>query len=295
MNIGFIGAGAMGGAIAGAICKKINESLPKKESDLDEAGKDSLTEDFWKELKVNISTKDPSHAEQFAKKYDCGFSKDNKTIAQWADYLFLAVKPKDIESVLKEIKFTLLEKNTETTIITMAAGVTIKKIEDIICLGSGRLSYKVIRIMPNIAGSVGAGLTALTLGNNLDSKDILVVKKLLEVTGEVAEITEDKINALTCVSGSAIAFFFIAAEALTDASVKLGISRSDASKYAAQTIAGAAALLKNGQHPAKLKDAVTSPAGTTIEGVAFLERAGFRSAIIDAVSAMDKKCSSMQK
>lgn len=235
-------------------------------------------------LDMVVSAKTFEHAKNFAIKHNCTALQDNKEVVSGAQYVFIAVKPQGLNELSLDLKGNIA---SDCVIISMMAGVTIKRLEE--SFGSSNI----IRIMPNIACSVGAALTALCAADGIKQSDIDNVKTLLEASGVVTVTSESLIDAITCVSGSAIAFCFMFAEALGDAAVKLGIKRPDAYKYCAQTMLGAAKMLERGTHPAILKDSVCSPAGTTIEGVAMLEKCGYRGAILSAVDSMYNKCKRM--
>ena len=140
--------------------------------------------------------------------------------------------------------------------------------------------------MPNMPAAIGEAMTALSANSVAKEEDIATVKTLLEAAGKVEIVDEKLMDCVTAVSGSGPAFVFMFIEAMADAAVKLGMPRAQAYTYAAQTVKGSSAMvLESGKHPAVLKDGVCSPAGTTIEGVAALERSGFRNSVIEAVTA----------
>ena len=147
-----------------------------------------------------------------------------------------------------------------------------------------------IRLMPNLPATVGEAMIALTCEDDISSEEVAEVKSILSKAGSVEQVPENLMDCVTGISGSGPAYGFIFIEALADAAVKLGMPRKQAYIYAAQTLKGAAAMvLETGRHPADLKDAVCSPAGTTIAGVAALEENGFRDAIIKAAVAATER------
>ncbi len=263
MKITCIGTGAMGSAIFRAVCGKFD---PKN---------------------VTLTNRTASKAESLAREIGCGFRASNREAVRDADYVFVAVKPQSLEAVLAEIKD---EIRPEQVIVSMAAGVRLGRLES---LAPGA---RFVRIMPNVGAQVGEGMTALCCGENISEKELDEIRRILSATGKVERIPETLMDCATAVSGSAPAFVFLFAEALSDAAVRCGMPRSQATLCALQTIKGAACLaLQTGRHPAELKDSVCSPGGTTIEGVAALERCGFRSAVIEAVSASCKKSAELGK
>ena len=182
--------------------------------------------------------------------------------------LFLAVKPKDAPAALAEIKRKL---TLNTTIMSVVAGLKIAAIESFLP------NNPIIRVMPNVAVRVGEVMRAL-------------VQNLWSSVGRAVEIDEKLMDAVTGLSGSGPAYAFLAIDALADGGVAAGLPRNVAIELAAQTLLGAAKMvLETGEHPDALRDKVTSPAGTTIEGVRVLERSGFRSALIEAVIAATEK------
>lgn len=208
---------------------------------------------------------------------ELNFTSDNVEAVSKCDLVILAVKPQIIDFVLSDIKQAAADKN----IISIAAGITTSHIKDI--LGS---SSKITRIMPNTPALVSEGMSAVSFAENIDKKEKEIVLDIFSALGKVVEVEEKDMDAVTALSGSGPAFVYIFIEALSDAGVLKGLDRETSLKLAAQTVKGGAEMiLKTDKHPAELKDMVTSPAGTTINGVAALENNKFRSAVIQAVSA----------
>jgi len=202
----------------------------------------------------------------------------NAEACAWADEVVLAVKPQVLPGVLAEIASAL---GPDKLVISIAAGVTLARLEQ------GLQGHaKLVRAMPNTPALVGEGATALARGRGVSDEDFAQAQRLFSATGGVVTVEERLMDAVTGLSGSGPAYAFVAIEALSDAGVRVGLPRDVATKLAAQTLLGAAKLLlESGEHPGKLKDMVTSPGGTTIAGVAALEREGLRAALIAAVEA----------
>lgn len=255
MKVGFIGCGNMGGALARAISRN-------------------------KEIKVYISDNNRTKSEEFAKEIG-GISVSNTECASLSDILFIGVKPAYACSVAKEILSSLRE---ETVIVSMAAGVSTKRlIED---LGDRRI----VRIMPNTPVKVGCGMTTYCTTKAVGKEDEENFLKVMEPTGTVDKLPESLIDAACAVAGCGPAFVYMFIEALADGAVRCGLPRDKALIYAAQTVKGAAeTVIKTGEHPEALKDAVCSPGGSTIEGVHALEEGGFRAACMDAVDKSFEK------
>lgn len=227
---------------------------------------------------VLVFDQDTLKSEAFCRKSGCSSASSNKDIAAAVDYVFLAVKPQYLAAVLEEISLSI---SKETVIVSMAAGVKIEFIKKYL---NGHT--RIIRIMPNTPASVGSGMIALAPDPSVSSAEVQELERILASAGLTEQTPENLMDAVTAVSGSGPAYGYIFIEALSDAAVKMGMSRPQAIKYAAQTLKGAAEMvLQTGTHPGALKDGVCSPAGTTIAAVAKLEEKGFRSAVIEAALA----------
>lgn len=261
-KIGFIGAGNMGGAIiSGMIAsgnfKKANINV----CDL------KIPQDIL-DLGINPASLDECVAN--------------------SDYIVLAVKPAGLGAVLEKIKQV---SSFETkTYISIAAGYKIEAIEQF--LGN----VAVVRVMPNLCLKAGEGMTVICANNGCSKAELDMAEKIFSSCGKTAIIKENLIDACTAINGSGPAYVFMFMEALADAAVKHGIDRETAYLLAGQTVLGSAKLMMDSQiHPAKLKDMVCSPGGTTIEAVASLEKSGLRNSVISAVDACAKKADSMSK
>jgi pyrroline-5-carboxylate reductase len=196
-------------------------------------------------------------------------------LARDADIVVLATKPGDVAAVLESIDWP----DTQKILVSMAAGVRTQTL-----VSSVPESVEVVRVMPNVAAVVGAGVTGVL--RHPDERIMEKVVALFEACGEVVVLEKEKnFGPLTAISGSGPAYLFVAIEALADGGVMMGLTREMALKLAVHTVHGAALLAMEQDHPAALKDKVASPGGTTIHGLAALERRGFRAALIDAVQA----------
>jgi len=215
-------------------------------------------------------------------------TRDNMDLARTAHIIILAVKPQSMKSMLAEIKSVMSEQRL---IISIAAGITTRTLSDAVG-GAARI----VRTMPNMGAKVLASATAIYQGPGATQDDMTTAQQLFEAIGSTVVVSEDLMDAVTGLSGSGPAYFFQFIEAMADAGVRAGLMRPVALKLAAQTSLGAARLvLETGDHPAVLKDQVTSPAGTTIEGLRALEIAGVRGAIISAVSAAVERSKELGK
>lgn len=274
--IGCIGCGMMGGALIKAISQKIGGN------------------------KILLSDGDVEKAKQLALEIGASVASSNDQIIKKCSHVIIAVKPAFFSSVLEQIKdsynerFNSNEKNELPVIISIMAGFSIEKIIEMSNKAglSGGLQ-KIIRLMPNLPATVSEGMIALCVEEKTSAElteDVNFVKDILSKAGKVEQVPEKLMDAVTAISGSGPAYGFMFIEALADAAVSFGIPRNQAYIYASQTLKGAAQMvLETGDHPAKLKDAVCSPAGTTIEAVKILEQKSFKSAIIEGAEAAYKK------
>ena len=253
-TVGFIGCGNMGGALAAAAAKAVDKN------------------------NIFVSDADAKKAEAFSEKYGVK-SAAVSDVAKNADYIFLGVKPQILKSLFSEIGEILSARESRVVLISMAAGVNIASLTAL----AGK-EYPVIRIMPNMPVSVGEGMILFDANSAVSEAEITEFKELMRFAGELDRLEESKIDAASCVSGCGPAFVYLFIEALADGAVACGLPRDKALKYAAQTLAGSAkALLESGKHPGEMKDAVCSPAGSTIQGVRALEEGAFRSDAMNAV------------
>ena len=203
--------------------------------------------------------------------------RDAAAASEAADLIFLAVKPQHAEDACRSLAGTL---DASATVVSVVAGVLIDQLAE--WLGSSR----VIRVMPNTPCLVGRGVLAVASGDAVSPAMTEQVCSLLSTVGHVHTLPEKLLDAVTGLSGSGPGYVAVIVEALADGGVLAGLPRGLARQLAVQTLAGTAALIEaTDEHPASLKDRVASPAGTTIAGLAALERMGLRAALIEAVKA----------
>ncbi|MDR3171760.1 MAG: pyrroline-5-carboxylate reductase [Treponema sp.] len=212
------------------------------------------------------------------------YASNTEAVTQ-GDFVFLAVKPQVLKTVLEEIAPAVqkrLDTGKPTVLVSMAAGWSIARIRT--ALGSP--SQPIVRIMPNTPALISQGVIALTASPEVPKEQATELQKILAAAGLVDPVDEGYLDAVTGLSGSGPAFVYLFIEALADGGVRSGLPRDKALRYAAQTVLGAAAMVKEtGKHPGELKDMVSSPAGTTIAGVAALESGAFRGTVMAAVDA----------
>ena len=264
-KIGFIGCGNMGSAMVGGLIKSGFQSAEN----------------------IIVSTHTETSAKKVKEQFDVEVTLDNKEVARQSDGLFLAVKPYMYKEIIEQIKDEL---KTDKLIVTIAAGITIKSME--YWLGEG---YRIVRTMPNTPALVGEAMSAVCPNENVTKEELKYVIDIFNSFGECVELQEKDFHAFTALCGSSPAYVFMFIEAMADAAVKLGIPRAKAYTMASQSVLGSAKMvLDTGKHPAELKDMVCSPAGTTIDAVAVLEKEGFRNAAIEAVVKCAEKSKSME-
>ena len=252
---GFIGCGNMGSALVTSVAKKIGGE--------------------------NILLADANNDKASALANSCGAKVcNNIELAKKADFIVIGVKPQMCKDLFSEIT-PAINNRKNVTIISMAAGVSTKDLEDM-----SFADASIIRIMPNTPSSVGEGMILYCYTNSVSSDALNDFTDSFSLCGKLDQIDEKLIDAASAVSGCGPAFVFMFIQSLADAGVKCGLSRDKALLYAEQTVLGSAKLaLSSSEHPEKLKDNVCSPAGSTIAGVTTLENGSFRGLIENAVTA----------
>jgi len=223
--------------------------------------------------------------EYIGKQYQIGVTDDAKMVARSVDVLFLTIKPQVIQLVLAQIGPVV---PAQTTVISVAAGITLTTLQE------KMPGVPIVRVMPNTPVAVGEGMAAYALGEYADASAGQLAGLIFSSVGKAVAVEEGAMDAITGLSGSGPAYAFLMIDALADAGVRVGLSRQVAIQSAAQTLLGAAKMvLETGEHPARLRDMVTSPAGTTIAGVHVLEQGGVRGALMDAVVAATQRSKEM--
>lgn len=242
-----------------------------------------IAREIYRPSEVIVSEPQASRQSFLMQQYGVEVVADNRLVfTQAQEVVFLAVKPQIFSAIAQELAQELpevIQRENSPLVISILAGVTLSQLE-------AAFPLAVIRAMPNTPATVGSGVTAITLGAYTKSNHIDTAQRLFAAVGEVVEVPENLMDAVTGLSGSGPAYVALFVEALTDGGVAAGLPRAIAQQLALQTVLGTATLLHETKiHPAELKDRVTSPGGTTIAGVSQLEKAAFRSALIEAVKA----------
>ncbi|MDR2866059.1 MAG: pyrroline-5-carboxylate reductase [Methanomassiliicoccaceae archaeon] len=254
-KIGFIGAGNMAEALIKGI---IDTGLYSKD--------DITASELWEPRRKYM-----------ADKWGIEVHADNVKVVKEAKFLVLAVKPQQIKEVFASTEGHLTKDHL---IMSIAAGITLAELE------SNEPASRFIRVMPNQPCMVLAGASAFSRGSYATPEDCAAVDRVLKAVGTSDEVKEELLDTVTGLSGSGPAYGYMIIEALSDGGVLMGLPRDIALKLAAQTMLGAAkTILETGEQPARMKDIVCSPGGTTIEAVKVLEECGLRSALIAAVEA----------
>lgn len=262
MKVGIIGAGNMASALAGGF---LNSGIIKP-SDLSMSDPQNEKLEKFRALGAFVST-------------------DNSDVVEKSELVIMAVKPNVILGVLDDIKNKIGKK----TILSIAAGVSIEKLEN--AIGADK---KIIRAMPNTPAMVGCGMTVLSPNGNVSDEELESVCGLISSVGETEIMEEKFINIATALHGSSPAYIYMLIDAMANSALKHGLPKKTALKLAAKAVEGSAKMvLVSGEHPQKLKDDVCSPGGTTIAATAALERNGFAAAIDAAIDACIKKAEEM--
>ena len=253
-KIGFIGAGKMGGAIIKGV----------------------LDSGFLTKENIVISENSEHTAKIASEILGLPVDTDNNALVRNSDIIFLCTKPFVLRDVISGIK---TELTGDKLLVSIAAGISTETIES-----AAGVEIPVIRVMPNTPALVGEGMTAVCKGKYADSEHINLVMDIFSQIGRCVEVPEKLIDAVTGISGSGPAFFYLMIEAMADGGVKLGIPKATALELAAQTALGAAKMiLETGKHPSVLKDEVTTPGGCTAAGLSVMEEQKIRAGLIRTV------------
>jgi pyrroline-5-carboxylate reductase len=259
LRVAVLGAGKMGGILLQAFLKN-NLLAPDQ---------------------IVATVQHADRAQALTAQFGVEVTTDNLAAAIGADVILLGVKPIQVPALVKEIKPALTGSKL---VVSFAASVKTRSIEEIAAGDSAVHGLAVIRAMPNTPAMLAAGVTALCAGRFVSEAQMAIAQKIFQTVGRTVVVDEKHMDAVTGLSGSGPAFLYIIIEALAEAGVNVGLPRDVATLLAAQTTYGAARMvLETGYHPALLKDAVTTPAGCTVDGILELEEGGLRVTLIKAV------------
>ena len=253
-KVGFVGLGNMGYAISKGLLKTLSP------------------ED------IAFYDVDEDKCQLISKEMNISLCKNNLEVVRDSKYVVLAIKPQMYDECISKIKSSLRK---ESVIISIAPGITINSLKE-----SFGTDNKIVRVMPNTPSLVNEGMSVLSFSEDKFSEgEINDIEAIFKSCGEIETIEEQYMDAIVPISGSSPAYIYMMIEALADGGVLLGLPRKLSYKLAAQSVLGSAKMvLETNQHPGELKDAVCSPGGTTIAAVSSLEKTGFRSSIIEAMS-----------
>ncbi len=254
VRVALLGAGKMGGILLQAFLKQ----------------------NLFDAEQIHATVAHAERAVALSSQWGVDVSTDNLAAAKQADLILLGVKPFQVPDLIEKIKPALTPAKT---IVSFAASVKTQAIEE-----AAGLEIAVIRAMPNTPSALGAGATGLCKGRFVKPEQMELAERIFETVGRTVTVDEKHMDAVTGLSASGPAYIYIIIEALAEAGVKVGLPRDTATLLAAQTVFGAGKMvLETGYHPALLKDAVTTPAGCTVDGILELEEGGLRVTLIKAV------------
>ncbi|HEX8713565.1 MAG TPA: pyrroline-5-carboxylate reductase [Terracidiphilus sp.] len=254
VRVAVLGAGKMGGILLQAFLK----------------------ENLFAPAQIHATVGHAERAVALSTQWGVDVSTDNLDAARQSDLILVGVKPFQVPELIEEIKPALTPAKT---LVSFAASVKTRAIED-----AAGMEIPVIRAMPNTPSALGAGAAGLCRGRFVRDEQMELARRIFETVGRTVVVDEKHMDAVTGLSASGPAYVYIIIEALAEAGVKVGLPRDTATQLAAQTAFGAAKMvLETGYHPALLKDAVTTPAGCTIDGILELEEGGLRVTLIKAV------------
>ena len=254
LRVAVLGAGKMGGILLQAFLK----------------------ENLFAAARIHATVSHAERALALSTQWGVDVSTKNVEAARQSDLILIGVKPFQVPDLIAEIKPALTPAKM---LVTFAASVKTRAIEE-----AAGMEIAVIRAMPNTPSALGAGIAALCRGRFVNNAQMELAVRMFETVGRTVLLDEKHMDAVTGLSGSGPAYLYIIIEALAEAGVKVGLPRDIATQLAAQTAYGAAKMvLETGYHPALLKDAVTTPAGCTIDGILELEEGGLRVTLIKAV------------
>ncbi len=251
-----------------------------------------ITSSFIEAKSVFVSDPIQERLDFLHKEYKVKTTTDNREVVQKCDILILAIKPQVVGKALESFKDLA---DSSKLVISVAAGVSINIIEDILD-ADGKKKVSVVRAMPNTPSLVQEGVTAICSSDHATKTDVKIAHRVFEAVGQTVDVEEVHIDAVTGLSGSGPAYIFMIIEALSDAGVKVGLSREVSNALTIQTVLGSAKLAReSGKHPGELKDMVTSPGGTTISGLHTLEEGGLRTTLMNAVEIATRRSIALGK
>lgn len=264
--IGFIGGGNMAEALIKGIVKSAEFGVRSKE--------------------VLVSEPIEDRRKYLGQAYGIRTTVSNREVASSCNIIILAVKPQNMDKVLDEIADLITD---EKTMVSIAAGITFSYLQKKLN------TKKLIRVMPNTPAVIQEGMSVISLCECFSGRDMSTVREIFMSVGKVITLPEKYMNAVTALSGSGPAFIAFFIEAMVEGGVNMGLQRDDALTLAVQTSLGASKLLDGGMSPLKLRETVTSPGGTTAEGLRVFENRGLKGIVVDAIEAATKRAEELGK
>ncbi|RMG72286.1 MAG: pyrroline-5-carboxylate reductase [Nitrospirae bacterium] len=259
--IGFIGGGNMAEAIIRGLLSK-------------------------EKVQIVVSDKNPRRLNHLKKNYGVKTKRSNREVVKAADTLLLCVKPQQMAEVLEEIAPLV---SRDKLVVSIAAGIRLEMIID--ALGTDR----VVRVMPNTPAFVGEAMSGISPSSGVSKADVDTVVGIFERIGSVVVVDEDKMDALTALSGSGPAFVAYFIESMAEAGVRMGLTFDEALKLTLKTFSGTCSMIEQGLSPWELKRMVTSPAGTTAEGLYVMEASGLKGIIKSAIEAATERAAALSR
>lgn len=234
---------------------------------------------------IHVANRRPERGKELVEAYGITDYTDAAQCVEDTDVVFLCVKPKDTLPMLATLAETLDNNSQDTTVVSMAAGITLKSLEEVVSAGT-----PIVRVMPNTPMLVRRGTSAVSVGRFIGPEQLDDVKNLLGAVGEVFVVEESHMDAVVAMSGSSPAYFFLFVEAMIDAGINLGLPREMAKELAISSAMGSAALMhETGEEPAMLRANVSSPGGTTIRAIREMEESGIRGMMYRATEKCAKR------
>ncbi len=241
-----------------------------------------------KDFRSQGTTKSRESAEDVSRRLGIPCGTDNAKLVKECDVILLCVKPHQVEKIVTDISSHLTKKHL---LISIAASITLKQLSQ-----WSKNKCPVIRAMPNTPCLIGEGMTVFSAGEDVKAEQLEIAKKIFGTVGKTTTVEDALMDGVTGLSGCGPAYIYLVIEALSEAGVKVGLSRETATLLAAQTLVGSARMvLQRGVHPAALKDEVTTPAGCTIDGLMALEEGKLRVTLIKAVLAAEKRSKKLRE
>ena len=243
----------------------------------------------WREAGEIVATaRHQDHLQELAERYGIRTTLDNAEAVAGAGIVVIGVKPQDIEGLLGEIAGAI---GPEQTVLSIAAAIPTALIEEHLSDG-----IPVVRAMPNTPMTVHEGMAGIAAGAHADEEHVARAEEVLSSVGRAVRVDETYMDAVTAVSGSGPAYFALLAESMIEAGILLGLSREVSTDLVVQTMLGTAKMLRDEKiHPVELREAVTSPGGTTIAAIRELEQAGVRAAFLNAIQAAMQRSKELAK